>query len=83
MAEPLAITSALCQRCGACCSAVVDGEVVACRHLDTSAGFRCGIYPTRPQVCREFSCIRDGRIVSSAVADRVQAAIGAEVRAAA
>lgn len=83
MAEPLAITSAMCQRCGACCSAVVDGELVACRHLDTSAGYRCRIYPVRPQVCREYSCVRDGRIVSAAVADRVQAAISAEPRAAA
>lgn len=69
------ITSSLCQRCGACCSALVDGELLACRHLDTKDGFHCRIYARRPQVCREYSCIRDGRIVSTAVAERVQAAI--------
>lgn len=83
MPEQLSITSSLCQRCGACCSAVVDGELVACQHLDTSKGFRCRIYPVRPQLCREYSCVRDGRIASAAVADRVQAAISAELRAAA
>ena len=31
------ITPALCQRCGACCSAVVDGELIACRHLEVAA----------------------------------------------
>lgn len=77
------ITSSLCQRCGACCSAVVDGELVACQHLDTSDGFRCRIYSDRPLVCRDYSCIRDGRIVSAAVAGRVQAAIAAETRIAA
>lgn len=83
MPEQLSITSSLCQRCGACCSAVVGGELVACQHLDTSNGFRCRIYPVRPQVCREYSCVRDGRIVSAAVAERVQAAMGAETRVAA
>lgn len=72
----LSITPSLCQRCGACCSVVVDGELVACRHLDTSEGsFRCRIYSARPQVCRDFSCIRDGRIASPAIADRVLAAM--------
>ncbi len=75
-AAPLlpAITPELCQRCGACCSAVVDGELISCRHLDTSAGFRCRIYATRPQVCRDYSCIRDGRIRSAAVEARVMGA---------
>lgn len=83
MSDLQAITSSLCQRCGACCSAVVDGELVACMHLDTSDGFSCRIYATRPQVCRDYSCMRDGKIVSSAVAPRVQAAIDAETRRAA
>lgn len=70
------ITPTTCQRCGACCSAVIDGELVACRHLDVSAGnFRCTIYATRPQVCRDYSCVRDGRL-SDAVAGRVLVALG-------
>lgn len=83
MPERPAISPSLCQRCGACCSAVVEGELVACQHLDTSAGFRCRIYPTRPQVCRDYSCIRDGQIVSVAVAERVRDAIAVELRVAA
>lgn len=75
--NPLTITESLCQRCGACCSAVVDGEFVSCRHLDSTDGYRCRIYATRPQVCREYSCIREGRIVSPTVSLRVQAAIAA------
>jgi len=74
------ITQALCRLCGACCSALVDGVLVACQHLDTSNGFRCRIYATRPQVCRDYTCIRDGRIASAAVAERVQAAINAAMR---
>lgn len=70
-----AITPSLCQRCGACCSADVDGELVTCQHLDTSNGFRCRIYTTRPQVCRDYTCIRDGRIRSTAVEARVHAAV--------
>lgn len=70
-----AITQAVCQRCGACCSVVVDGELVACRHLDTANGFRCRIYETRPQLCRDYSCVRDGEVVSAALAPRVAAAI--------
>lgn len=70
------ITQALCMACGACCSAEVDGELVACGHLDTSDGYRCRIYADRPQVCRDFTCITDGR-VSPVLADRVRAAMGA------
>ena len=70
------ITQALCLSCGACCSAVVEGELVACRHLDTRDGFRCRIYADRPQVCRDFACITGGR-VSPVLAERVHAAIGA------
>mgnify|MGYP006051042469 CR=1 FL=1 len=67
----LRINSQTCQRCGACCSAMVDGEIVACRHLEVSGGeYRCAIYAIRPQLCRDYSCVRDGK-VSSAVADRV------------
>lgn len=71
-----AITPELCQRCGACCSAVVDGELVACRHLVAEAGrYRCGIYATRPQVCRDFDCMRAGQ-PSPSIAGRVAAAMG-------
>lgn len=73
-----AITPSLCQRCGACCSADVDGELVTCQHLDTSNGFRCRIYAIRPQVCRDYSCIHDGRVISPALAERVHAAIAEE-----
>lgn len=69
------ITPAICQRCGACCSALVDGELVACRHLDTSNGFRCRIYASRPQVCRDYSCIQDGRIRTASIEVRVHQAI--------
>jgi Fe-S-cluster containining protein len=72
---PPRITPALCQRCGACCSAVVDGELIACRHLDTAGGrFRCRIYTTRPPVCRDFDCLRIGE-PSPAIAERVAAAL--------
>ena len=75
---PLRITPALCQRCGACCSAVVDGELVACRHLDTAGGsFRCRIYATRPPVCRDFDCLRAGE-PSPAIAERLNAALAIE-----
>ncbi|PJL79784.1 hypothetical protein B9Y88_02840 [Stenotrophomonas maltophilia] len=53
---------------------MVDGELIACQHLDTGAGFRCRIYAIRPQVCRDYSCIRDGQIRSAAVEARVMAA---------
>jgi hypothetical protein len=76
-----AITPSLCQRCGACYSAVVEGELVSCQHLDTRNGFHCQIYATRPQVCRDYSCIRDGRIRSTALKLRVQAAIRDEAAA--
>lgn len=73
------ITPDLCQRCGACCSAVVDGELVACRHLEASAGgYRCAIYASRPLVCRDFDCMRDGA-PSPAIAARVAAAMGASL----
>ncbi|MDH5832135.1 hypothetical protein QFW80_16580 [Luteimonas sp. M1R5S18] len=65
------LSSSVCQRCGACCSAVVDGELVACRHLDTSGGhYSCRIYATRPPVCRDFDCLRTGQ-PSPAIAARV------------
>ncbi|WP_202842010.1 hypothetical protein [Luteimonas saliphila] len=71
-----AITQELCQRCGACCSAVVDGELVSCRHLETEGDrYRCGIYATRPLICRDFDCMRDGE-PSPAIAARVAAAMG-------
>ncbi|HEY4530114.1 MAG TPA: hypothetical protein VIG97_07275 [Luteimonas sp.] len=71
---PIEVTPALCMRCGACCSAVVDGEAVACKHLTADAGgFRCAIYATRPAVCRDYTCVRGGQL-SPAVADRVLAA---------
>lgn len=68
-------SSSVCQRCGACCSAVVDGELVACRHLDTAGGrYRCHIYATRPAVCRDFDCLRTGE-PSPSIAERVAAAL--------
>lgn len=73
MAE-LHVTPALCRRCGACCSAVVDGELVACSHLVAVDGaFRCAVYEQRPTVCREYTCVRNG-VLSRAVAERVLAA---------
>lgn len=70
-----AITPELCQRCAACCSAVVDGELVACRNLIAAGGrYRCAIYDTRPLVCREFDCMRSGA-PSPAIAARVHAAM--------
>lgn len=70
-----AITPDLCQRCGACCSAMVDGELVACRHLEVAGGrYRCRIYTTRPAVCRDFDCLRKGG-PSPAIAARVEAAM--------
>jgi Fe-S-cluster containining protein len=64
------ITPSICQRCGACCSSVLNGELVACRHLSmTVDSYRCSIYATRPQVCRDYSCVRDGQL-SEAVAAR-------------
>lgn len=72
-----AITPALCQRCGACCSALVDGELIACRHLEVAQGLRrCRIYATRPRVCRDYDCMRTGQ-PDPAVADRVTAALQA------
>ncbi|WP_298580496.1 hypothetical protein [uncultured Luteimonas sp.] len=71
------ITPALCQRCGACCSALVDGELIACRHLEVAHGLhRCRIYATRPPVCRDYDCMRTGQ-PAAAVADRVHAALQA------
>jgi Fe-S-cluster containining protein len=71
------ITPELCQRCAACCSAVVDGALVACRHLVAEADrYHCAIYATRPLVCRDFDCMRDGE-PSPAIADRVRAAMEA------
>lgn len=69
------ITPGLCQRCGACCSAVVDGELVACRYLDASGGsYRCRIYAVRPPVCRDFDCLRTGQ-PSPVISARVKAAM--------
>ena len=50
-----------CDECTHCCSGVlrleVDGEVIrpghGCRHCQTSG---CGIYASRPAVCRDFVC---------------------------
>lgn len=73
----LQVTPALCQTCAACCSALVDGELVACRHLFAGGGtFRCEIYSDRPVVCRDYTCVRDGQI-SAVVAERVLAASAA------
>lgn len=69
------ISPAVCQSCGACCSLMIDGELVACRHLRTNDGkFACSIYDTRPMVCRDYSCVRDGSL-SDVVADRALAAM--------
>lgn len=69
-----AITPALCQRCAGCCHALVEGEVVACKHLRVVAGgYRCAIYSTRPAVCRDYDCTRSGQ-PDPAVADRVELA---------
>lgn len=74
MIAALLVTPALCQRCGACCSAVVDGELIACSHLVAGDGaFRCAIYGERPSVCRDYTCVR-GDTLSPAVAARAQAA---------
>lgn len=71
------ITPALCQRCGACCSALVDGELIACRHLEVvQHTHRCRIYATRPPVCRDYDCMRSGQ-PAPLVADRVTAALQA------
>lgn len=48
-----------CGDCIACCTALTIEELgkpagVACENL-TPEG--CGIYETRPQVCRDFSCL--------------------------
>lgn len=70
------VTPALCQRCGACCSLLIDGELIACRHLTVAGGiYRCSIYTTRPQVCRDYDCTREA--VNPVVADRVRAAMQA------
>lgn len=75
------ITPELCQRCGACCSAVVDGVLVACRNLEAQGGrYRCRIYATRPLVCRDFDCMRDGE-PSPAIAARVRTAISSKLKA--
>jgi len=75
VASAVHISPALCQRCGACCSALVDGELVACRHLrTTSSGYACAIYTTRPAVCRDYDCMRADQ-PDPAVADRVAAAL--------
>lgn len=73
--DALRISPALCQRCGACCSALVEGEMVGCRHLRTTpSGYTCAIYATRPAVCRAYDCMRAGQ-PDPAVADRVAAAL--------
>ncbi|AWN23316.1 YkgJ family cysteine cluster protein [Deinococcus irradiatisoli] len=46
-----------CSGCGACCAAPDIAALqkplgAACRHLD--AGCRCGIYLSRPAVCRQY-----------------------------
>lgn len=70
------VRTAVCQRCGACCSLVIGGELVACRHLIAGAGtYRCAIYATRPQVCRDYDCTRED--INPIVAERSQAAMRA------
>lgn len=50
---------------------MVDGELIACRHLEITPGaYRCRIYTTRPAVCHDYDCMRNGD-PSPAVADRV------------
>ena len=70
------VTPALCQSCAACCSLVIDGELIACRHLRVANGrYACAIYATRPAVCRDYNCTRVAD--NPVVADRVRAAMGA------
>lgn len=70
------VTPAVCQRCGACCSVLIDGAMIACRHLIAADGaYRCSIYATRPQVCRDYDCTREAD--NPAVADRARAAMQA------
>jgi Fe-S-cluster containining protein len=67
---------AVCQSCAACCSVVVDGELIACRHLIAEGGkFACAIYDVRPAVCRDYDCTREGLHGNALVRDRVQAAM--------
>ena len=66
----------LCQSCAACCSLVVDGELIACRHLRATDGrYACAICATRPAVCRDYDCTREAD--NPIVADRVRAAMEA------
>ena len=48
-----------CGRCTACCKSLKITELkkpagALCQHCNENAG--CGIYETRPSVCREFHC---------------------------
>lgn len=71
------ITSAVCQACGACCSLEIDGQLIACGHLRVQAGrYTCAIYDQRPAVCRDYTCVRGGRLVDHpAIAGRVRIAL--------
>jgi Fe-S-cluster containining protein len=67
---------AICQRCGACCSILIDGELIACRHLQVEGGkFACAIYDVRPAVCRDYDCTREDLQGNALVRDRVLAAM--------
>lgn len=67
---------AICQRCGACCSILVDGELIACRHLIAEGGkFACAIYDVRPPVCRDYDCTREDLQGNALVRDRAQVAM--------
>ena len=43
-----------CQHCGDCCILWVQDHYERCRWYDLTAEQHCTIYPTRPQVCRDF-----------------------------
>lgn len=53
-------TGKTCGGCTLCCKLLSVDEIdkphsVWCRHCDKGRG--CGIYPDRPQSCRDFSCL--------------------------
>jgi hypothetical protein len=54
-----------CEGCDLCCTAVGVEEIqkppgCRCPHLTGEPGKSCGIYATRPIVCREFLCLWRG-----------------------
>ena len=70
------MTPTVCQSCAACCSLIIDGELVACRHLRATDGrYQCAIYATRPAVCRDYDCTREDLPANALVRDRAQAAM--------